>query len=95
MYKRQILTYSEFGRTAAENASGGTDHGTAAPHMLLGGKVTGGLYGEAPDLSELVDNDQVYTMDYRAVYNQVLHDWFEIDENRFSAFHAPALNNLL
>ena len=90
-----ILTYSEFGRTAVENASGGTDHGTAAPHMLLGGKIVGGLYGAAPDLSQLVDNDQVYTMDYRAVYNQVLQDWFEIDENRFSAFRTPNLSNLL
>jgi len=90
-----VLTYSEFGRTAVENASGGTDHGTAAPHMLLGGTIAGGLYGDAPDLSQLVDNDQVFTMDYRAVYNRVLQDWFEVDENRFSSFKAPKLDNLL
>ncbi|TAN44812.1 MAG: DUF1501 domain-containing protein, partial [Rhodospirillales bacterium] len=33
-----VMTYSEFGRRAKENASFGTDHGTAAPHLLLGGK---------------------------------------------------------
>lgn len=90
-----VLTYSEFGRTAAENASGGTDHGTAAPHLLLGGRIAGGLYGAAPDLGKLVDNDQVYTMDYRAVYNQVLRDWFNITENRFLAYNTPNLGNFL
>jgi len=52
-----VMTYSEFGRRATENKSGGTDHGTAAPHLLMGGKLTGGLYGTAPDLSQLVNGD--------------------------------------
>ncbi len=90
-----VLTYSEFGRTAAENGSEGTDHGTAAPHLLLGGKVAGGLYGDAPDLSNLVDGDQVFTMDYRAVYEKVLRDWFEVSDNRFSAFSSSKLGSLL
>ncbi|MBX2883581.1 MAG: DUF1501 domain-containing protein [Granulosicoccus sp.] len=67
-----IMTYSEFGRRAAENRSGGTDHGTAAPHLVLGGDINGGLYSESPDLSQLIDGDPNYTMDYRALYNQVL-----------------------
>ena len=37
-----VMTYSEFGRRAGENASRGTDHGTAAAHLLLGGRVKGG-----------------------------------------------------
>ena len=40
-----VLTYSEFGRRARQNASGGTDHGTAAPQFVMGGKVKGGLHG--------------------------------------------------
>ena len=45
-----VMTYGEFGRRVAENASGGTDHGTAAPHFLLGGRLRGGLYGAQPRL---------------------------------------------
>lgn len=73
-----VMTYSEFGRRAAENASGGTDHGTAAPHLVLGGRVLGGreggLYGDAPDLADsaLIDGDPVHTLDYRALYSRVL-----------------------
>ncbi|MFK7853452.1 MAG: DUF1501 domain-containing protein [Granulosicoccus sp.] len=66
------MSYSEFGRRAAENRSAGTDHGTAAPHVLLGGAVRGGVYGSMPDLSELVDGDPAHTMDYRALYRAVL-----------------------
>ena len=73
-----IMTYSEFGRRAAENNSGGTDHGTAAPHLLLGGGVRGGLYGDAPDLTQLVDGDPQYTADYRALYQEVLGGWFDV-----------------
>ena len=45
------MTYSEFGRRIEENGSAGTDHGTAAPHFFMGGKVTGGIYGTQPDLA--------------------------------------------
>ena len=41
-----IMTYSEFGRRAAENGSRGTDHGMAAPHFLMGGKLKGGFVGQ-------------------------------------------------
>jgi uncharacterized protein (DUF1501 family) len=43
------MTYSEFGRRAKENESGGTDHGTAAPHFLMSGSLEGGLWGIHPD----------------------------------------------
>ena len=42
-----VLTYAEFGRRPQENASGGTDHGTANVHLALGGRVAGGMYGES------------------------------------------------
>ncbi len=90
-----IMSYSEFGRRAAENASGGTDHGTAAPHFLAGGAVNSGLYGNPTDLSHLVDGDPTYTTDYRSVYDQVLANWFDIPDNRFSQYRNSALSGLI
>ena len=56
-----VMTYSEFGRRAAENGSQGTDHGTAAPHFLIGGRVKGGMFGTQPSLTNLHNGDlQVY-----------------------------------
>src|SRR5213075_2248312 len=46
-----IATWSEFGRRPRENASGGTDHGAAAPLMLIGDPVRGGLFGAEPSLT--------------------------------------------
>ena len=53
-----IMTYSEFGRRAKQNANNGTDHGAAAPHIMLGGIVKGGFYGKQPSLSDLQDNEE-------------------------------------
>lgn len=90
-----VMTYSEFGRRAAENNAGGTDHGTAAPHLITGGAVRGGLYGTEPDLRELVDGDPAHTVDYRALYEQVLSHWFGIQDNRFVAYSSADLKGLL
>jgi len=90
-----VMTYSEFGRRAGENLSAGTDHGTASPHFVFGGRVKGGLYGQSPDLGALVDNDLVHTMDYRALYHQVLSNWLQIPQNRFSAYRHTELDNLV
>jgi uncharacterized protein (DUF1501 family) len=71
-----IMTYSEFGRRVRENAGRGTDHGTAAPLFLIGGKVKGGLYGQDPILSTLDPNgDLIYDIDFRAVYGTILDAW--------------------
>jgi uncharacterized protein (DUF1501 family) len=71
-----VMTYSEFGRRAVENDSGGTDHGTAAPHFVMGGKVKGGFHGKAPSLTQLDYGDLVYTTDYRSLYASVAQQWF-------------------
>jgi len=71
-----IVTWSEFGRTLAGNASGGTDHGTASSLFLMGGNVRGGLYGEQPSLAGTANWDRpVATVDYRSVYASVLDGW--------------------
>jgi uncharacterized protein (DUF1501 family) len=62
-----VMTYSEFGRRAKQNASAGTDHGAAAPHFVMGGTVKGGLHGTYPSLSDLQDGDLKHTVDFRSV----------------------------
>jgi uncharacterized protein (DUF1501 family) len=83
-----IMTYSEFGRRAKENESGGTDHGTAAPHFLMSGSLEGGLWGIHPDLGNLTDGDVKFTTDYRVVYDKILSDWFGLDQNRFQNYRS-------
>jgi uncharacterized protein (DUF1501 family) len=71
-----VMTWSEFGRRVHENASGGTDHGTAAPLFVLGSAVTGGIYGEPPDLGHLdTFGNLSYTTDFRSIYATVLDRW--------------------
>jgi uncharacterized protein (DUF1501 family) len=70
-----VLAFSEFGRRLAENASGGTDHGTAAPVFLLGEAVRAGLHGPHPDLTDLDDGDPRHAVDFRRVYAGLLDGW--------------------
>ncbi len=70
-----VVTYSEFGRRARENGSEGTDHGTAAPMLLLGGRVKPGFHGTYPDLKNLVYDDLGHTTDFRSVYQGIARDF--------------------
>jgi uncharacterized protein (DUF1501 family) len=74
-----VLVFSEFGRRVEDNASIGTDHGTAGPMFLLGTPVKGGLYGKHPSLTELHEGDLIHTTDFRSVYASVLELWFGLD----------------
>jgi uncharacterized protein (DUF1501 family) len=74
-----IMTFSEFGRRVAENASKGTDHGAAAPMWLIGGGVTPGIVGNHPSLTDLDDGDLKFGIDFRSVYGTILHDWLGAD----------------
>ena len=77
-----VLTYAEFGRRPRENSSGGTDHGTASAHFVLGGRVAGGLHGVTPDLARLGgDGNVTHTLDFRSVYASVLEDWWSVPAN--------------
>ncbi|CAG7632785.1 DUF1501 domain-containing protein [Paenibacillus allorhizosphaerae] len=74
------MAFSEFGRRVKENGTGGTDHGTAAPVFVLGGKVKGGLYGVMPSLTNLDSNgDLKYEVDFRSIYYTVLDRWLQGD----------------
>ncbi|MCF6211110.1 MAG: DUF1501 domain-containing protein [Gammaproteobacteria bacterium] len=70
-----IMSYTEFGRTAKENASRGTDHGNGCTWFLAGKPVNGGIYGEWPGL----ESDQLFrgryldfSVDYRDIMGDIL-----------------------
>lgn len=72
-----VMTYSEFGRRAKENQSGGTDHGTAAPHFVLGGRVRGGFYGSPPALDRLDGNGNLpFAVDFRSLQATAIERWW-------------------
>jgi len=73
-----VATYAEFGRRVAENASGGSDHGSAAPHFLLGGRLRGGLLGEQPPLGDLEAGDLRHRLDFRRLYASLAGDWLRL-----------------
>lgn len=76
------MTFSEFGRRVGQNASGGTDHGTAAPMILAGPMVKPGLCGSHPSLKDLDDGDLKYHTDFRAVYTAILERWMKADSRK-------------
>ena len=81
------MTFSEFGRRIQSNASGGTDHGAAAPVFVFGEGVRPGIIGENPTWpSKLTVNDNLALQyDFRAVYSTLLEKWFRTDEAVTSA----------
>jgi uncharacterized protein (DUF1501 family) len=75
-----VATYAEFGRRPRENASAGTDHGTASAHFMLGGQVKGALYGQRPTLDRLDGNGNLaFAVDFRDIYATVLERWWGVN----------------
>lgn len=70
------MTFSEFGRRVASNASYGTDHGNAAPMLIFGTCLNPGVYGTNPDLLNLQGGNIPMQHDYRQVFSSVVKDWF-------------------
>jgi uncharacterized protein (DUF1501 family) len=86
------LTFSEFGRRVSQNASGGTDHGTAAPMFLFGPMVRPGVHGTHPSMSDLDSGDLKHTLDFRHVYAGVLDTWMGADSQAIlNGRYRPAL----
>ena len=91
-----MMTFSEFGRRVEQNASGGTDHGAAAPMFLFGPSIKPGLVGKHPSLAmdKLVDGDVTHQIDFRQVYASLLDDWLAVDSRRVLGQkfeHVPVL----
>jgi len=77
-----VMTFSEFGRRVEQNASNGTDHGTANNVMIFGGKLKkAGIYNNAPDLSQLDNGDLKYQIDFRDVYATLLDKWLNVNNS--------------
>jgi len=76
-----LMTFSEFGRRVAENASQGTDHGAAAPLFIAGSHVTPGIHGAHPSLEpgKLDRGDLKWQIDFRGVYTGILTQWLKAD----------------
>ena len=70
-----VIVFSEFGRRVGENASRGTDHGTAGPVFLAGRSIAPGLHGTYPSLTDLVDGDMKSHIDLRRVYGSLVEQW--------------------
>ncbi len=76
------LVFSEFGRRSYENASAGTDHGAAAPMLVVGKSVKGGFHGPIPNLNDLADGDLKFAIDFRQVYATTLDNWMGGDSGK-------------
>lgn len=78
-----VMTFSEFGRRVAQNASGGTDHGTANNMFFIsGGLKEKGLLNPMSELNDLNEGDLKYTVDFKSVYATLLHNWLGADDEK-------------
>jgi uncharacterized protein (DUF1501 family) len=78
-----IMTFSEFGRRVAQNASNGTDHGTANNVFLIGKNLKkAGFYNKAPQLTTLDDGDLIHEIDFRRIYADLLNKWLQVDSKQ-------------
>jgi len=75
-----VLVFSEFGRRLKENGNGGTDHGAAAPVLIAGRAVKGGLFGPHPNLTDLDETgDPRFAIDFRDLYASLIRRWLDVD----------------
>jgi uncharacterized protein (DUF1501 family) len=86
------MTWSEFGRRVQDNASRGTDHGTSAPHFVVGDAVQPGIYGNPPNLTSLDSNGNLkIENDFRSYYGTILSDWLKADSAAILGAGWPSL----
>lgn len=87
-----VMTFSEFGRRVEQNASNGTDHGTASNVLLFGGKLKrAGIFNEAPNLTDLDNGDLKYKIDFRDVYATLLDKWLNVNHSQVLNKHFNGL----
>ena len=78
-----ITTFSEFGRRVSQNASGGTDHGTANNMFFIGsGLKQKGILNPLPNLNDLQDGDLKHKVDFKNVYATILKNWLNADDKK-------------
>ncbi len=87
-----VATYDEFGRAPVENEDHGTHHGLATTHFVMGGRVKGGLVGEAPPVVKIFPKigGPMPTIDTRRLWTTVAERWWNADASRlFTKRHEP------
>jgi uncharacterized protein (DUF1501 family) len=96
-----VLVWSEFSRRVPQNDNG-TDHGSQGPTFVLGGGVTGGVYGNHPNIEQsALDNsgntvysqdgaDPFRTTDLRDIYGTILKHWLNMDPGQIASSVLPA-----
>lgn len=88
-----LMTFSEFGRRVAQNASNGTDHGTANNMFFIsGGLKEKGVLNDLPDLNDLNDGDLKHKVDFKNVYATVLNKWLGSDDAKILGKKYDLLN---
>ena len=88
-----VATFSEFGRRVSQNASGGTDHGTANNMLFFGGRLQQkGLLNALPDLTKLDQGDLIFQVDFREVYATLLERWLEVESKPILNGRFPTMN---
>ena len=94
--KTAVLAMTEFGRTARENGTRGTDHGTGGAMIMAGGAVRGGkVYGDWPGLGEadLYDRrDLMPTADVRSYAAVAMEGLFGLDRGLLESAIFPGLD---
>lgn len=78
-----VTTFSEFGRRVKQNASGGTDHGTANNMFFIGGALKEkGVLNSLPDLNDLQEGDLKHSVDFKNIYATLLKNWLGADDKK-------------
>jgi uncharacterized protein (DUF1501 family) len=88
-----IMTFSEFGRRVSQNASGGTDHGTANNLFVMGKNLKKkGFINGTPDLTKLDNGDLIHDVDFRSVYATILNKWLNTNSSGILNGHFKSLD---
>jgi uncharacterized protein (DUF1501 family) len=88
-----LMTFSEFGRRVSQNASGGTDHGTANNMFFIsGGLQQKGVLNPLPDLADLQEGDLKHKVDFKNVYATLLNKWLQADDQKILGKHLDFLS---
>lgn len=82
--EQRVITvvFTEFGRRVGENGSIGTDHGAGGPCFVMGSAVRGGLAGNHPSVTSLMNGNLGVTTDFRTVWQAIISEWLGGDPSR-------------
>jgi len=91
-----VATYDEFGRCPTENEDHGTHHGLASVHFVMGGRVKGGLVGEAPEVRDMFPHigGPMPVIDTRRLWTTVAQQWWNVDTSALFSKRYAALDLL-